>query len=83
MKNMGGSTPLFQFLCMVEEVGEVANCLVEDDTNLVKELADVMVTVLTLADSAGVLEDLELAFDVKMIKNLKKTNFTAAGKIKT
>ena len=77
------TTPAFQFERIVEELGELAKARGEQSIREeLAELADVLVTVFTYAESAGMLESLEYVFELKMIKNLKKKNFTAQGKIK-
>ena len=82
VQNMNGATSNFQFLALSEEFGEVARCLIEDEDNdLLAELADLLVTVMTFAESADLLDSLEEAFDKKMDKNLLKKRFTAQGKL--
>ena len=78
------TNPSFQFERIMEELGELAKARAEESKEEeLGELADVLVTVFTYAESAGVLEALEKAFDLKMDKNLNKKRFTSQGKIKT
>lgn len=78
------TNPSFQFERIVEELGELAKARAEGNRDEeLAELADVLVTVFTYGESAGLLQDLEEAFDLKMDKNLSKKRFTKQGKIKT
>lgn len=73
-----------QFERIVEECGELAKARAEEGREEeLAELADLLVTVFTYGETAGLLDSLEEAFDKKMDKNLLKKRFTAQGKIKS
>lgn len=81
---LANTNPAFQFERIIEEIGELAKARAEESrVEELKELADVLVTVFTYAESAGLLHSLEEAFGKKMDKNLLKRSFTKQGKIKT
>ena len=77
------TTPANQFERMIEECGELAKARAEEGwEEELAELADLLVTVFTYAESADLLEYLEEAFETKMQKNIQKNRFTSGGKIK-
>lgn len=78
------TTSANQFERICEELGELAKARAEEGREEeLAELADILITVFTYAESAGLLGDIEQAFATKMLKNIRKTRFTAQGKIKT